>query len=110
MEGRYCFWYCNHHDCGAIIFNTPIEFGRNIDLSVVCGVENPNCEYVCKGILEYDNNNKKIIELEEVQLDYEIKGGGWEWKYYLDNIFDIAGNEITSNEPQNLLLEWYYSQ
>ena len=113
MAGRYCFWYCMYHDCGVLICKEPNEYDMKAELNIpCCGVNNPYCKYVCKGILEYDNN-EKIEEIQSVQKNYDREAGNWEWKYYLDNMYNVSGKEIVCNEKinkMNHILEWYYSK
>lgn len=122
MDGLYQFWYCTHHDDGAIVYYSKNEINKlrenapngEIDYENIGRPEWLNicydneadrhlhCNYAFKGIISL--NEGTIEELSPVQTSYEREGGGFKFKYYIDNIFRNNHKIVNLSEP---LVDWF---
>ena len=119
QEGVYTFWYCQH-DEGVIVYTPLISYNQPkwINNLCYCNDEDINksinksknndvflCDYQLKGQLKY--NKEGITELKSVQRNYEKEAGGWKFEYYLHNVFNIIGKNISSDALTKAILEWF---
>lgn len=87
QAGIYSFWYCNIHDDGIIKLNFVYAHAHVDQLSCGLGCQ---CNYVNKGILEYDGQQIKIIK--EIQKTFDKESGNFKFEYYF--------NHFTQNNVQ----------
>lgn len=119
MDGIYVFWYCNYHDDGAIAY---YELEDNIlesklynppewlNICYACKTKKQIfCNYIQKGAIEYKNSKINIIST--VQKSFKKEGGGFEFKYYLQNIYDSNGQilieDINKHQLSIQFFKWF---
>ena len=122
MDGIYVFWYCFKHGDGIVIRytmpNKPIHicdtyestFLNIPDWVNICEVKNKNEDhnnYMCVGIIQFYNN--EIFVIKSVKTNYERENDGFQFKYYLDNIYDFDTKENIDNISNNILYDWFDS-
>ena len=111
-EHLHCvFVYCDKHDQGAVAIITHTEWlditsSENNDnynenyyekifkyVITMCGSKSPECKWTwrCCGNLEYNPEGELLIGQESVQTNFDRECGGWEFKYFQNELF-------TSNE------------
>jgi hypothetical protein len=98
----YTLFYCKIHDCGCIIKGThkytpegyKMAHATNCDTGDWCNM----------GILRYDGIVVSIIE--QIRINYDRYGGGYQFNMYTDDITDEKGNSIIMHEDTPLV-RWF---
>jgi len=98
---EYTFIYCTKHDDGYIIKSD--EKYINCENIRCSGSE--LCAYNITGILSYDGNC--IGTIKSVQTNFDIYGGGFEFKYFMQNLRDINDNYLNINDENILFRKWF---
>ena len=108
MNGIYVFWYCNFHDDGAIVYYSD-EDVQDEELYLVpkwlnlCYDNNmlkeTYCDYDIKGMVEFCDN--KVYIIEPFQFSYAKEGGGFNFEYYFNNVYDAKTKSIIEMDLDN---------
>lgn len=97
---HFVFIYCDTHDQGAVALLSHYEWlGADGDesnrfpfqcVSGMCGNSQTCCHSWRRcGYLEYNPETNTIAKKEDIQTNFEREGGGWEFKYFKNEIFTI---------------------
>lgn len=115
---KYAFWYCFQHDDGYLIKDNNID-----DVPTwfkMCRGKCDNSDWYRKGVINYDG--KKVVELEEVQVDYSPYGGTFQFEVYSysyqvmpEEILLEDGTELAvgfqefdiTEKDHKVLLDWF---
>jgi hypothetical protein len=85
----YMFWYCLQHDDGFLIKHNIKE------VPLWCKMCNSKCdegEWTIMGIIDYDGT--RVIEISEINMDYDKYCGGYEFEYYSNEYIDEEGKHM----------------
>ena len=84
----YIISYCEKHDQGYIIPETIKERKEDIEKKV-CKVDTCKGYHETKGRFIINNINELIVEYMMGQNYYDRCAGGWNIKYFADEIYDV---------------------